>query len=140
MRGERGAVGFEHIIRIAVICGKERLTAYGQYRVDDLLNAFVYYLYSLFSRSHNARMTYHVAVCKVEYHDLVLAALYLFHRSVAYLVSAHFGLHIESGDLRGIDKDPVFAGVSRFYAAVEEEGDVSVFLRFGNSELLYTLL
>ena len=102
VRGEGGAVGFVHIVAVAVVGGDKRLAAHGQNGVHNLLYAFVNHFDRLARGFEHAGMSHHVAVCEVEYHHVVLARLDLLAGAFGNLVSAHFGLHVEGGYLGGI--------------------------------------
>ena len=49
---------------------------------------------------------------------------------------SHFRLQIVGRHFRRVNQDPLFAFKRLFYAAVEEEGDVSVFFSFGDAQLV----
>ena len=80
-------------------------------------------------------MAYHVGICKVEYHHVVLAAVYALHGLFRDLIRAHFGFKVICGHLGGGDKRPVLAGIWGLHAAVEEERNVRVLLRFSYPQL-----
>ena len=141
MRRKRSfCLGVKHIIAVAVVSREQCLSAYGKNSVEYLSHAFVGNLNGFLCRLHNARMSYHIAVGKIEYHYVVLSALDNLASLVAYLIRAHLGLHIESSNLRRVDKYSVFVRIGSFYAAVEEKCYVRILLSFGNSELLDAFL
>ena len=82
-----------------------------------------------------AGVSYHIAVCEIEYNNIVFSAFNRFAYLVAYLVRAHFRLKVIGRDLRGIDKYPVFSLKRNLSAAVKEEGYMRVFLGFRDTKL-----
>ena len=54
-------------------------------------------------------------------------------------ISTHFRLQIIGGYFGGFYENPVFALILLFYASIEEEGHVGVFLCFCNAQLRKTL-
>ncbi len=54
---------------------------------------------------------------------------------VGHLATAHLRFQIVRRDFRARHEDAIFAGVRLFVAAGEEEGDVRVFLGFGDAQL-----
>ena len=55
-------------------------------------SSFVNRMHRFYSRFHNARVSYHIAVCEVQNHDVVNAFVKLFKHFVRYGVRAHFRL------------------------------------------------
>ena len=81
-------------------------------------------------------MTNHIAVCIVEYHNVVLSTFDLLYCLFSNLASAHRRLEVEGRNVRRRNQNSILAIVGFFNATVEEEGYVSVFLSFGNTKLL----
>ena len=81
-------------------------------------------------------MTDHIAVCEVEYHDVVFTALYEFDCFILDFVGTHFGFEVVSRDFGRRNKNSVLAFVGGFNAAVEEERNVRILFGFRNAELL----
>ena len=140
MRGEGCAVKVDHAVGVAVVGGDAGHAAHLGYSVGYLLYAPVYSLYSLDRRVKHACVSNHVAVCEVEYDNVILTALDSVYALFGDLIGAHMRLHIVGGYGRRLDEYAILALILLFYAAVEEEGDMSVLLGLGNTQLGFTVL
>ena len=138
MGGEGRAVFGDHLVRVAVVRRQQGAAAHRQDLLQHLIDAVVHRSDGLFRRFQNARVADHVAVGEVQDHHVVLAGGELFEHLFGHFVSAHFRLQIVSGHLGGRDEHAHLARIGRLDAAVEEEGDVRVFFRFGDAQLLFT--
>jgi len=79
-------------------------------------------------------MSHHVGVGEV-HHDQVVPPFDGGDQLVAHFGRGHFGLQVIGGDLGRFRHEAVFAGEGVFAPAVQEEGDMGVFLRLGQTEL-----
>ena len=102
---------------------------------DEAANAGVNRLNSLDDCREDTRMTDHVAVRVVEDDEVVLLGTDGLADLVRDLDGAHLRLEVIRSDLRARDEDAVLALVRLLDAAVEEERDVRVLLRFSDAEL-----
>ena len=83
-------------------------------------------------------MADHVAVGEVQNDHVVLVLIDAGKYCVSHFIGAHFGLQIEGRNLlrgRRRNQDAILAGEGALFAAVEEERDVRVLLRFGDAQL-----
>ncbi len=117
----------------------EHLAAHLKDRINDLSDAFVHCFYCFHCRFEHARMSHHIAVRKIEDHNVVFLQFDQLHRLCAYLRRAHFRLEVIRCDLRRRDEHSVLSLVRLFYAAVEEEGHMRILLCFRDAELLFAL-
>ena len=129
------AVVRQHLFAVAVIRGDYGPAAIPEDGLNYFGGTFVNGMDSFHRRLHYAGMAYHVRVGKVQYHDVVLAAVYTLYRLLGYLIGAHLGLEIVGGYLWGRYKAPVLPGIWGLHAAVEEKGHVCVFLGLGYPKL-----
>src|SRR5690606_32162135 len=125
----------QHLLDIAVVGGNQGLAANFFQCLGNPFQAAVQTFRRFLGGFKAARVADHVAVGVVHHEQVVLAALDGFDQLVGYFRCTHFRLQIIGGHLGGGHQDPVFAGVGLFAAATEEESDVGVFFRFGNSQL-----
>ena len=139
MRCERLAVVTDHLVCIAVVGSDEDCAAHAERCVANPAYALVNGLNSLDSRLKYACVTDHVAVSKVEDNNVILVGFNLLADCIANLVCTHLRLEIESRNIGGVDKNSVFTLKCLFLASVEEECNVSIFLRLSDSELSFSL-
>ena len=85
-------------------------------------------------------MADHIRIGKVEYHHVILAALYALYSLFGYLVCAHFRLKVVCRHLGRWYQHPVLIRIGRFNAAIEEERDMGIFFGFGYAQLLQAVL
>ena len=85
-------------------------------------------------------MANHIAVRVVTDDGVVFSAFDGGDQFLGQLGGAHFRLQIVGRHFRRVNQDPLFAFKRLFYAAVEEEGDVSVFFSFGDAQLGFIVL
>ncbi len=81
-------------------------------------------------------MTDHVRIGEVQDDDVVLVLIKPLHELIGHEVGAHLRLLVVGCYLfRGRDQGAILTGERLFPAAVEEEGDVGVFLGLGDAQL-----
>ena len=80
-------------------------------------------------------MTNHIAVCKIEYDEVVILFIEQRQHLVSHFVGAHLRLQVIGSNLGRRHQQSVLMLSGCFDAAVEEEGDVSVLLGLGYSKL-----
>ena len=103
------------------------------------MNTIVHRRHGFFDGLVDTRVAHHVAVGKIDDDPVVLASADGFHELVLHLVCAHFRLEVIGGHLRTRYEDAVFALEGSLASAVEEEGDVGIFLRLCGVELAQAL-
>ena len=133
--GHGAAIGLEHDLGVAVVGGDHGDAAHFQGGLHHPAHARVHRLHGLDGGLENAGVAHHVAVGEVQDDDVIRAGVDALDALVADLPGAHLGLEVVGGHLGGGHQHPVLAGVLLFHAAVEEEGDVGVLLRFGDAQL-----
>ena len=106
--------------------------------IDDLLYANIHGFDRLDCGFKVPCMTHHIGVRKIEHHEIEPAGIYDLAGPFRDLVCAHLGLEVVGGYGRGGYQLALLSGVRLFNAAVEEEGDVGILLRFGDVELRFT--
>ena len=135
MRRHRTAVLIDHDIRVAVVCGKKQLAAFCQDLVDDLTDAGVDRFDGRNRSLQHAGVPDHVAVGEVQDDQIINVLVDLLQQRIRDQIRAHLRLQVIGRHLRGGDQDAVFSRIGRFHTTVEEEGDVRIFLRFGDAQL-----
>ena len=80
-------------------------------------------------------MAHHVAVGEIQDDDIIVPGFDALHAFLTDLRGAHLRLEVIGGHLGRGDQHPVPTGEDGLTSAVEEEGDVGVFLRLGDAEL-----
>jgi hypothetical protein len=88
----------------------------------------------------NARMAHHVAIGEIADHKIVRAGIPGFHKFVRHFNGAHgrllvVGFHLAGGR----HKDAILTSKRLFKSAIEKVGDVRVFFRFRQAQLLQPL-
>ncbi len=130
----------DQLLRIAVVCADEHLSVHFLHCVHRSAHAFVHRFDSLDRRRFHAGVSYHIRIGKVDDDHVIGSGLDRLHQLVAYFICAHLRLQVIGGNLGGLNKDPVLAFIGLFYAAVEEEGNMSVFFRLCQTRLLQAVL
>ena len=136
MRGEglaRQVVN--HLICVAVVSRHKGAAAQAQNFIHQNAHIRIHLFDGGFGRGHDAGVAHHVAIGVVENHHIVLARADGFQRLLGHLGGRHLGLEVKGGHLAGRHQNAVLPGVAGLDAAVEEEGDVGVFLRLGDMQL-----
>ena len=118
-----------------MVGGDEGAAAGLQHSGHHLIHSGIHSLNGLDRSIEHAGVADHIAVCEVQDHHIVLAALDALDALGSNLGGAHLGLQVIGGDLRAGDHAAVLALVGSLHAAVEEEGDMSVLLGLGNAQL-----
>ena len=140
MRCERCAVFVSHDIGIAVVGCKEAETAHLNHTIIHHFGAFVYSFNSIYCSFKAACVADHIAVCKVEDDNIVLARFDFLNCCFSNFKCAHFRLFVVCLDLWRRNQYTLFAVKCLFFAAVEEECHVGILFSFSNSELLEAAL
>ncbi len=139
MRGMRPARdGIDHHLAVAVVGGDDHRAARLLKRGDNTGKALIHRLAGLDRGPEIAGMADHVGVGIVR-HDQVIARLDGADEMIGDLLGRHLGLKIIGRNLGRRGHIAILARLGRFLAAVEEEGDVGIFLGFGKVELGHTL-
>src|SRR5204863_2005428 len=103
---------------------------------DDAAQSAVRRLDRLDYRGDHAAVPDHVRVREIDDRKAVAVVLELFTKALRDFEGGHSGLFVVGADLaRARDEDPRLAGPLVLTAAVEEVGDVRVFLGLGRVEL-----
>lgn len=129
------AVGIDRIVGVAVIGDLHDLVPVAKGRLDDFGHARIDSLHRFLDRLINSRMPHHIAVGEIQADEIVFLPVECPDQLVGHLVSAHLGLKVVSRHLRRSDQNAVLALELLLAASVQEEGHMSVFLRFGDTEL-----
>ena len=132
--GRSGLIVYQ-LLGIAVVRGDEHLSAYFKQRVDNSAHTLVHNLDCLDRSRLHARMADHIGIGEVCDNHVVFSGFDRLDESVADLRRAHLRLQVISRNLGTLDQDPVLTRVRLLHAAVEEEGDMGIFLRLGDSGL-----
>ncbi len=125
-----------HLFEIAVIGGDDEQPAR---RLDGLLKpaeAMIDRLRRLRRRGEDAAMAHHIAVGIIDDDEIELAALDRGDELVGHLRRRHFRLEIVGRDLGRGHENALFAREGLLLAAVEEIGDMGVFLGLGDAKLM----
>ena len=130
----------DHLVAVAVVSADEQLSVDFLDRLNDSADYLVNSFNSFDCSSFDAGMSDHVAVCEVDYDRVILAASDSTAESIAYFERTHFRLKVICSDLRGRNKNSVFARERFLNAAVEEECYVCIFLCLSCAELLHSEL
>ena len=134
--GERGnAVCVEHLVNVAVVGGDQALTAHLEDRVNDLAYAVVGRFDRLDGCLEHAGMADHVAVCKVQDDNVVLAGQDALDALLGDSRLAHLRLKVIGRDLGRRNQSTVLARILLLDAAVEEERNMCVLLGLSNAQL-----
>ena len=128
--------GIGHRLGIAVVGGDQNRAALGFDRGAKPPEATVDRFHRLDGGVENAAMAHHVGVGEVDDDQVEAVGLDRRHQLVGHFVSRHLGLEIVSRDLGRGHQDALLAREQALLAAVEEEGDVRVFLGLGDAQLL----
>ena len=113
--------------------------AVGLGSLHDIVDTVVDSGHSFLDSFVDSGMSYHVAVGKVHDNPVVFSCADGLHELVLHLIGAHFGLEVVGSHLGTCYKDAVLTLEGRFASAVEEEGNVGIFFRFGGVELVESL-
>ena len=130
------AVGLEHLFAVPVVGGDEGLSAFFQEGIEDTTGAGIDGFDGPDRGGEDPGMTDHIGVGEVEDDEVIEAFLDPIDHLVGERDGAHLGLEVVGGDLGRRSHDTLLAGVGCLLAAVEEVGDVGVFLRLGHPGLL----
>jgi hypothetical protein len=116
------------------------LAANGFHRLSHLVDAAIQRFNRFYGCFHHPGMANHIAVRVVTDDGVVFSAFDGGDQFLGQLGGAHFRLQIVGRHFRRVNQDPLFAFKRLFYAAIEEEGDVSVFFSFGDAQLGFIVL
>ena len=128
----------QHLVRVAVVRREQDLTALCENRVYNLRNELVESLDGLYGRFHDARMPYHVSVCKVQDYHVVFICGDRLENLFGHLRGAHLRLQVVGRDRRRRHENAVLVLLRLLNAAVEEECYVRVLLSLGDTQLLHS--
>ncbi len=130
----------QHLLGVTVVGSDQALaTHFGQgvgHATDAVVNGFTRFDGGI----EHTGVTNHVAIRVVTDDDVVLAALDGRNQLVSQLFGAHFRLQVIGRHFRAGHDLAIFAGEAGLFATVEEEGDVSILLGFGDAQLGLALL
>ena len=122
-----------------MVCADEELRAglfhCCYYLADTLIHSFN----RLDSCRDHTGMAYHIRICKVCDDYIVFSGSNCGRYFIANLINAHFRLQVIGRYLRRFYKNTVFTLVRSLYTAVEEEGNMCVFLRLSDSCLCHVM-
>ena len=135
MGGIRAAVRIDSIIGIAVIGSEQNHVIVCKSAGHNGLYTSVYASHCIADCIVNTGMADHIAVGKVKDNHILLFASDSLAELARNLNRTHLRLQVIGGNLRRIDKNPVFKLERSLATAVEEEGHVSVFFGLGDAEL-----
>ena len=121
-----------------MVSGQKNGTTQFQSLIHDAAYAGINGFHCFYSSFKDAGVTNHIAVCIVDDDNIVVAQTFL--QSVSHLVSTHLRLQVVGCNLWRVDEAAIFARIYGFYAAIEEEGNVSILLRFSNTQLFETFV
>ena len=107
---------------------------------NNLSGAGIHGFHGLYRGFHDTGMPYHIRICKVQDHYIVFIFVQCFKQRFRHQGRTHFRLQVVGRDFRRRYQDTVFPGIGLFHAAVKEEGYMSVFFRFRNTQLLQAVL
>ena len=138
MRRERRAVVVNHAFGVSVIGRQQDPAALRRHCVRDPAYAGVHGFHGLYGGRQNAGVSHHVTVGEVQDDQVVFSAPDARNRFVGHAIGAHLRLQIVGRDLGRVDQHAILARVRLLDAPVEEEGDMGVFLRFGDAQLRQT--
>ena len=136
----RSAVIVNCVISIAMVGGDENHVVVLDGLGNDLLDAAVNASDSGADGVVNSGVADHVAVRVVQDDEVFLVGVDSFNELLGYDRSAHLRLEIVCRHLWRRNQDSVLVLERSFAAAVEEECNVSIFLCFGNAELVESCL
>ncbi len=80
-------------------------------------------------------MAHHVGIGKIADDKIVLLAADRGDQLVGHLESTHLGLEVIGCHVGGRHQHAILAGKGHLFAAVEEKGDVRIFLSFRDAQL-----
>ena len=119
-----------------MIRGDEQNAAHVLHSLFDLAHALVDGLHSLHCSFHDTGVSHHVAVGEVHDDRVVLAGSDGLGGFRGHLPGAHLGDEVIGGKLlRARNEDTILPRADALNAAVEEEGDMGVFLRLRDAKL-----
>ena len=124
------SVGIQGIVGISVVGNDDGLVTHLLGGLYHLVHALVNGLNSSLDSLVNTCMAYHIAIGKVNYDKVVLILLDGSHQLILNLKGTHLGLQIVSGNLRTGNQDTLLTLVGSLTTSIEEEGNMSVLLRF----------
>ena len=104
-----------HLLSVAVVGGDEGAAAGLQHSGHHLIHSGIHSLNGLDRSIEHAGVADHIAVCEVQDHHIVLAALDALDALGSNLGGAHLGLQVIGGDLRAGDHAAVLALVGDVY-------------------------
>ena len=133
--GIGAAVVVEGMVGVAVVGGDDDVVAHGLGRFDHLVQALVDGLHGGGDGGVDTGVAHHVGVGEVDHHPVVVAGAEGRDETVFHLVGRHLGLQVVGGHGGRVDQDAVLAGEGFLAPAVDEGGDMGVFLGLGNMEL-----
>ena len=136
----------DQLLCVSVVSADEHHAVHFLHKVDNLTDTFVDDFDCLGRCLQYTGVAYHVGVCEVADDDIVVRVSVLIllrdglAEAVAYRVCAHTRLLVIGRNvLRRVDENSVLVCVRSLYSAVEEEGNVSVFLGLGDTCLAHSL-
>ena len=129
-----------HLLSVAVVSGNQQLAAHFFNRLSHFTQAVIQCFNRFDCGFHDAGVANHIAVRVVTDNGVVLTAFDSSNQFLGQLSGAHFRLQVIGGHFRGVDQNTIFALEWVFYAAVEEEGHVCVFLSFRDAQLGFIVL
>ena len=128
---------YSHIC-IAVISYYKYIVALFAGRSYNCTRTLINRFYSFLNCFIHPGMSYHVAIGEVKADKIELPCFDCLNNSVPYTVSAHLGLQVVCRNLWRRDHYTLFAGKFLLPSSREKEGDMCIFLCFGNPQLLFT--
>ena len=134
-----GALVF-HLLDVAVVGGDQGFAANLVEGRDNASDAGVQAFHRGHGGAEHPGVADHVAVGVVDDDHVITLLLNGFDDAVGDDRCVHLRLQVVGGDVRRRDQDALFALERLFAAAGEEEGDVGVFLGFGDAQLGLALL
>mmetsp|Transcript_17004 Transcript_17004/g.28681 ORF Transcript_17004/g.28681 Transcript_17004/m.28681 type:complete len:406 (+) Transcript_17004:39-1256(+) len=140
VRGDGEAVLCEHHLCIAMVRRDEQRIPCGLARLEHDPDGSVGRLHPLDGRIQHPRVPHHVGGGEVAHHELVLLLEDRLGHVIAHSGRRHLRLKIVRGDLRRWNHLTVLIVEDGLVTAVEEEGDVRVFLGLRAMVLLEALL
>ena len=107
--------------------------------LNHLVHTLVNSLYGSLNSLINTSVANHIAVSEVHHDEVIFVLLDGSHQLILYLVGAHLGLQVVSGNFRTGYQNTLLAFVGSLTTAIEEECHVCILLCLGCMQLLQTL-